>query len=256
MKPANFLKNALIGISLAVWSQMAQAALINIDQLSGYLNIPSLNSGSSGIDTAIDTRNHLTGGPSTFAQGAPDFDNIEATFFSALTVDLSNYFTGGSVSWIIFNKTGSILEDIKFFLLLDAAPVAGATPGPNTGGGSAGDFSEIGTFNNDFFDIISRLNSGTLNNNSGPVSTDDADDTLVFALGLAIGELKNGQGFNATFNFGDSGMFGQNADGGNLFYLSVAPPAFIPEPTSLALVGLGLVAFAGVSCRARRVGNV
>lgn len=256
MKAAKFLRSALIGLSLVTSSLTARAALFDIDHMSGYLNIPSLNMGISGSDMVIDTRNHLTGGSATFALGAPDFGNLSATFTSALITNADNRFTGGSVSWTIFNHTASILNDIKFFLFLDALAATDNSAGStNTGGGSAGDYFEIGTFNNHFFDILSSLDFGTVSPNTGPkapVITDDPFDTLLFALGVNIGSLDIGQGFQLTYNFGDSGLFGRDTDGNNVFYLDVAPPAFVPEPISLALMALGLATLASTRRRSKQ----
>lgn len=253
MKPVFLPKKLLLGIFFAMWSLAAHAIQINIDQLSGYLNIPSLNEGVSGIDTEIVARNYIVGGPATFAQGAPDFDRIMATFDNNLNYSPDDYFTGGGVSWTIFNKTGKRLSDIKFFLFLDAVALTGNDrDATNIAGGSAGDYFDIGTFSNDFDAMLYDLNFGTVPRNNGPrapVETSDPYDTLLFTIGMDIGNLEHNQGFKIGFNFGDRGLFGQDTGGSNIFRLDVVPPALIPEPISLALMGFGLIALVGARRR-------
>ena len=246
MKYAIFLRNALGGLFLATCSMVAQASFIDIDQLSGFINIPNLNFGVSGSDTAIDERNKLNDGLTDFSQGAPDFTVLSATFNNALTFSsgVNKHITGGSFGWTIFNTGDSRLEDIHFYLLLDAILSDGVNSNvQTTGGGSAGDYFEIGKFS-EYLSIVRRIElAQTPANNGvprGDVAGDGPDGTILYALGLDIGSLEINQGFQVTYRFGDTGLFGLN--GNESFHLDVEDPRFIPEPSSVAILTLGLIA--------------
>ena len=89
--------------------------------------------------------------------------------------------------------------------------------------------------------------------NNGPrgeVVASDANDTILYALGLDIGSLEVNQGFQITYRFGNTGLFGKN--GTDAFYLNVDTPTFIPEPGSVATIGLGLLALVTMRGRSRR----
>lgn len=247
MKYEIFLKKGLASLCLASCSMAAQASLLDIDELSGYINILSLNHAASGIDTAIGTRNVLIGGSSNFALGASDFSVLSATFNNELSRSGSHY-SGGSFGWTVFNRGHVALDDIRFYILLVAGLSKGNGNVTTTGGGSAGDYFEIGSFGLDTENtIVDRLVRGTTPSNSGPradVKTDPADksDTMQYALGRNIGSLAIDQGFEITYRFGNAGLFGKNTLENNAFYLDVDTPRFLPEPGSLAIMSFGLMA--------------
>jgi len=255
MKYEIFLKNGLAGLCLAGCSMAAQATLFDIDELSGYINIQSLNHGVSGVDTAIGTRNVLIGGSSNFALGANDFSVLSATFNNMLTpsgnhlTPSGNHYSGGSFGWTVFNRGQVALDDIRFYILLVAGLSKDNLNVTTTGGGSAGDYFEIGSFNLETSNntVLNRLILGTTPSNAGPrtnVTTNPADksDTMQYALGRKIGSLAIDQGFEITYRFGNTGLFGKNTDENNAFYLDVDTPRFIPEPGSLAIMSFGLMA--------------
>lgn len=258
MKYEIFLKKGLASLCLASCSMAAQASLLDIDELSGYINILSLNHAASGVDTAIGTRNSLTGGQSNFALGANDFSVLSATFSNMLTPSGDRHYTGGSFGWTVFNRGHAALDDIRFYILLVAGLSKGNLNVATTGGGSAGDYFEIGSFGLDTENtIVDRLVRGTTPSNSGPradVTTDPADkgDTMQYALGRNIGSLAINQGFQITYRFGNTGLFGKNIAENNAFYLDVDTPQFIPEPGSLAIMSFGLMALLTTRRRFRR----
>ena len=240
MKYGIFLKKGLAALCLASCSMAAQATLLDIDQLSGYIFVDSLNRNVSAVDTQIDSRNHYVSGPSIFS-AEPGYSALSSTFNTMLT-SLDGHYTGGSFGWTVFNRGPAVLKGIRFSLLLDAALSDGSTTIATTGGGRAGDYSEFDTFGNGFLDIPSRLNlreTPSKYETLKPAVTSDTDDSMLYALGLDIGSLQINQGFEITYKFGNTGMFGKNGD--NQFYLDVDAPRFIPEPASLAMIGLGLM---------------
>lgn len=228
----------------------AQASLFDIDQLIGYINIPSLNESASGSDTQFGTRNQFIPSPSTFLLGAPDFSVLSSTFNNGLVSSLDNkHYTGGSFGWTVFNRGPVTLKAIQFSILLDAGLSDGNNNVIMTGGGSAGEYFEISSFKTGLSDVIGRLVTRGTPPNDGSLRTlvtidpEDEKDTMLYALGVDIGSLEINQGFQITYRFGDTGLFGKNADGSNVFYLDVDAPRFVPEPGSLAMISLGLFAF-------------
>lgn len=240
MKYEISLKNGFAALCLATCSMAAQATLLDIDQLSGYIFVDSLNRNVSAVDTQINSRNHYVGGPSIFS-AEPGYSALSSTFNTMLT-SLGEHYTGGSFGWTVFNRGPAVLKGIRFSLFLDAALSDGSHTIATTGGGRAGDYSEFGTFDNGFLDIPSRLNmreTPSKYETLKPAVTSDKDGSMLYALGLDIGSLQINQGFEITYKFGNTGMFGKNGD--NQFYLDVDAPRFIPEPASLAMIGLGLM---------------
>ncbi len=242
-------KIIILNFLLAVLISPAANAIM-ISEYSVFLNSTSLG-GTSLSNSPIGT-------------GVNDFlgSGIDLTFNDGLDSD-----GFGSVSWDFVNNTGSILEDARLFVFLDAeideaintffnesgalVDVSGAGADDNLA-----DSWEIDEPGFAFGDIFDNLLAGTLDN-SNSVSAGFEDDVSL-ALGFELGDLLPGDMWTGIFetsllNIG--GLSHTDPDSGSTFYFNgtvdVESAAKVPEPGSLALMSIALLSLIGFGNRYR-----
>ncbi|WNO11573.1 PEP-CTERM sorting domain-containing protein [Teredinibacter sp. KSP-S5-2] len=207
-----------------------------------------LNSSTLGVDSY--THSGVGG------YGADDFigSGLDLTFTS--TLDANGL---GSATWSITNNTGSVLEDVRFFVFLDAEIDQAVNTFFNESGalvsvdgaGAAdnrADMWEIDEPGYVFGNIYDNLLAGALDNtNEVPAGL---EDDVSMALGFEIGNLNAGDAITGVFetsllNIG--GLSHSDFDSNVDFFFNGYVDIFrnvdvsVPEPGSLALFMIGFL---------------
>ena len=246
MRKIFFLK--MIGmafVALMLTTPVVSAAEIDIAEMSGFLHI------NGELNQTV--------------------DNSSSSFISSL-----NAFNLGSYGWSFTNYGNSVWSDVSFFAFLDAD----IDRGVNTFFNEIGEFVslsiptgapseaiaamswEIDEPGYLFGDIYNNLYDGMLDNTNAVVRPDDVSMALGFYLGdIAPGETADITLFTSLSNIGGLWQYDPDSDFGFYYngYATVTgrdivppQPAPIPEPSTIALMTLGILAGSVFVKRKRR----
>lgn len=172
-----------------------------------------------------------------YAPAFPGSGDISATMTLNISTVTNAINNAGSIDQFMGNATGTlnIISDVSYNgrTILLSATFNGTMTGP-LGGNSAGFTSSTPGNTTDFTSEFVNFNTGFNRNFS-----------LSFtSVSPALG-IQSGSGGTAGFQF----MTSWTASGTGLFSAALAP---VPEPTTIALLGLGAVAGAGAWWRRRQ----
>lgn len=183
---------------------------------------------------------------------------LDYTFSTSLSPDTTDL----ALTYAFFNGTGSVLGNILFFSYLDAEIDESVNTFFNeygeaigvTGSGSVDadpDTWEIDEPGFVFGDIFDHLLMGTLDDlNAVPI---ESPDDVAMALGFNLGTLNPLEAARVTVLLSEDGdsigslaLVHHDSDPGSTTFITLSGQsavATVPEPSSLLLLGVGLLAF-------------